>query len=617
MLRLALASACAFVFVTAPRAASAQAPTLTALSRAEVALGARVVLSGADFGAAGPGTRVEIGGRPAATSQWTPERIVAFVREDVPLGDTSVRVVTSGGTSATLPLRVTPAATATGRIAWVFESEGHPPTHRPTVAPDGTVYVGDASGFVYAVSPAGAVRWIHDATRASGAAGATANEGPVARAADGTLYVAVQPLGPIPELHALAPEGALRWIHRSAVQGWTVAGPAVAPSGDVLVVRTGVTAEAITPSGSTRWLRMHGGGGSRYDTAGSEIVFGPRRVGGPIEQFYVALYQRVRTYPQPIDVTEALYAIGLDGALRFSVPTGGLNAAFGQRQGQPAVTPAGAVHVSGLVIPHGWSTQSFDPDTGARRWIWSGSPANTMSEPDAAPDGAVLAVHNTRYLVAFESDGSRRFVQELEDMSLGPTVPPGGDIVVTVGTPGTSGRLALTARSLRDGALRFRVELPPREGREHLPLARVSFDGTGRRAYVVTTLQGASEDPLPPWSLVAIDLCDTGESGCGARPDAGVTDAGVTDAGVTDAGVTDAGASPTEPDAAVVTRDASAHDVALTTDAREPATTRPDAPPEAGCHASPASPGRAPVWVVALLVAFGAWRRRSHPAARV
>ncbi|MEZ4410111.1 MAG: PQQ-binding-like beta-propeller repeat protein [Polyangiales bacterium] len=532
----------ALSLLLAASAARAEAPSLAALSRAEVPEGGRVVLSGAGFGALSPASRVEVGGARVPFARWTDTVVVAWVGEGVAAGETTVRVVNADGASASLPLRVTPAARVSERVAWTFETDGGSPRHRPTVAPDGTVYVGDSAGYVYAVSREGRLRWVYDSARATGATAARANGGPIARGADGTLYVPVMPLGPTPEVHALAPDGTLRWIHRSEAQGWTVAGPAVGPNGDVYVVRVGVVVEAISPEGVTRWMRAaEPSGASRSDVYGEEIVFGPSRPGGPVDRFYAALYQRYRVFPGPIDVDQLLYGFDLDGNVRMRAPTGGLSAAFGQRQGQPAVGPDGAVHVSGLVIPHGWSAQSFAPEDGARRWIWTGSPANTVSEPDVGPDGTVYVTHNGHAVVAIGPDGAQRWRHTLGGQSSGPVARPGGDSVLTIGSEGESRRLVVTSVDARDGALRWRAEVPPREGREHLEAARLSFDPRGDRAYAVTSLWGANTDPTP-WTLVAIDLgdCAATDAGCTPASDAGTTDAGVTDAGVTDASVTDA-----------------------------------------------------------------------------
>jgi hypothetical protein len=576
--------------VLAPSAAWAALPALTAASSTEVAQGGRLVLTGTAFGPGGAGSRVEIGGLSAATSHWAEGRIVAYVREGIPAGATTVRVVNPDGASATLPLTVTPVPTHAGRVAWIFEGEGDAgaPHHRPTIAPDGSVYLGDSSGFVYALSPTGIVRWIHDSARATGATSADAAQGPIARGADGTLYVAVQPIGPVAEVHALAPDGSLHWIHRSEAEGWTIAGPATGPDGDIYIVRRGVAAEAITPAGTTRWLVRAGEIASRNDTWGEEIVFGPSRPGGPVDQFYVALYQRFRTSPEPIDVLNVLYGFGLGGEVRFRTPLGSLSTAYGQRQGQPEVGPDGAVYVSSRLIPNGWGVQRFDPTSGAQEWSWHADAPNTLSEPNVGPDGNVYATHNTRYLVSVSPEGSLRWTRDLVGLSEGPIAHPAGETVLAVGTLESNRRLALTAVATADGALRWREEIPGREGHEYMPNVRLAFDATGDRAYATALLRGVASG-YPGWAVIALDTRNAGTGGGDAGTGGG--DAGTgTDAATGD----DAG---------------STGDAAPTPDAGSPAADGGSSTSRGGCNAAPASTAGT---AAPLLAALGALSLRAR-----
>ena len=52
--------------------------------------------------------------------------------------------------------------TVQGGVAWRFEVLANYISHRADVARDGTVYFNDSSGFLYALTPAGALNWVYD-----------------------------------------------------------------------------------------------------------------------------------------------------------------------------------------------------------------------------------------------------------------------------------------------------------------------------------------------------------------------------------------------------------------------------------------------------------------------
>lgn len=57
-------------------------------------------------------------------------------------------------------------------MAWRFEVLANYISHRTDVASDGTVYFNDSSGFLYALIPAGTLKWIYDG-ESPGSAGPT------------------------------------------------------------------------------------------------------------------------------------------------------------------------------------------------------------------------------------------------------------------------------------------------------------------------------------------------------------------------------------------------------------------------------------------------------------
>jgi outer membrane protein assembly factor BamB len=92
----------------------------------------------------------------------------------------------------------------------------------PAVSSDGTVYVGEYGGTVFAIDSNGVLKWecheIDDSIASS-----------LALAQDGTVYV-----GSIDScLYAIDPNGSLKWLYRT--KGKVYSSPAIAPDGTVYV----------------------------------------------------------------------------------------------------------------------------------------------------------------------------------------------------------------------------------------------------------------------------------------------------------------------------------------------------------------------------------------------
>lgn len=274
--------------------------------------------------------------------------------------------------------------------------------HRPAVAPDGTVYAQDVRGFVYALDADGRLLWI---VNAAGYPSGGGGEGPVALAADGTIYVVANPLGPDVQVVALAPDGArLRPLIDTNTQG-VIAGPAVGPDGNIYFVTDlgGRGATSFAPDGAFRWSNAGSPTIDEYGQLGEEIPIGPQSPGGVL-QMYVAFDCRNSS------ATPRLFAFTLDGNQRFAVSTGGQSDPLGQRQGQPAVGRDGTIYLSPLITTSGWRLQAFDPENGAGGWTYGGGGTNLMSEPDVAPDGTIYVTRNVTELHAVTPAGAQRWM---------------------------------------------------------------------------------------------------------------------------------------------------------------------------------------------------------------
>jgi len=546
-------STLAAVLTLAPSVLAAP-PHITALSSATVAQNGRVRIVGTDFGLA-PGlvqdARVEIGGVPVATARWHDTAISAYVTRDIPLGETTIRVITGEGASEALPLTVEPLPPADGKIAWRFQVDGMGVDQRSGIGPDGTVITVDMLGFVYALGEDGLLRWIHDGPRRAGHEHGSGSEGPVAVGADGSSYVGIEPLGPDLQLHALNPDGSLKWIFNKPWAN-TVSGPAIGPDGDVYwaVTEPGGGVQRIKPSGELVW--SHDGepvlDAAYYDRS-HELVFGSSSGDGPLDRLYFAvtlgdLYQGMPTPP-------FLFAYDLAGAPQWSVYVQSLSGSFGPR-GQVAVAPDGKVYLSSWGIPEGWGLHAYEPGGGSRVWSYFPDPGNIVSMPEFDADGNLYVMHDGAYLTALDPGGAQRWEIWMEPGSrLGPTLSPDGQTILVDGMDiAPDGELV--AYEAETGAQLWKIVFPIDNGTYQMPGARPRFTDDGSRAYVSTVIGGQPEDDLYGY-LYAIDLevapQEPGEETTGGstgEPDPGES-SGTTDAspGEASTGEASTGDAPT------------------------------------------------------------------------
>ncbi|MDC0675376.1 outer membrane protein assembly factor BamB family protein [Nannocystis radixulma] len=538
------------VLAVAPSVLAAP-PHITSLSSATVAQNGRVRLSGTDFGKAPglvQGSSVEIGGVPVATARWDETGISAYVTHNIPVGDTTIRVITSEGASEALPLTVEPLPPPDGKVAWRFKVDGMAINHRAGIGPDGTVVTVDMLGFVYAIGEDGLLRWIHDGPRRAGYEHGSGYEGPVAVGADGSSYIGIEPLGPDLQLHAVNPDGTLRWVLNKPWAN-TVSGPAIGPEGDVYwaVTEPGGGMQRIRPSGELVW--SHDGepvfDAAYYDRS-HEMIFGSSTGDGPIDRLYFAvtlgdLYQGMGTPP-------FLFAFDLEGQQQWSVWVESLSGSFGPR-GQAAVAPDGKVYLSSWGNPNGWGLHAYAPGDGERVWSYYPDPGNIVSMPAFDADGNLYVMHDGAYLTSLDPDGAMRWEIWMEPGSkLGPSLSPDGQTILIDGMNiAPDGEIA--AYEAATGAQLWKIMFPIENGTYQMPSARALFTEDGTRAYVSTAIGGQPDDDLYGY-MYAIDLegapQEPGEEttdGSTGEPDPGES-SGTTAAEET-AGETSTGAAPT------------------------------------------------------------------------
>ncbi len=463
------------------------APTLEPLV-APATPSQRLVVRGSNFGAEQGESTLLVEGAAALVTTWTADTIIGYVPEATPAGTAEVRVVTSGGTSDAAPLVIVPRQ-RDGRVRWRFAVDGPYMLHRPGIGPDGTVYINDLKGRLYAVSSNGGLEWIADALRDQPGLGTV---GPVAVGADGRIYVGVQPLGPTDDLVAFNPDGTVAWVYTDPDALGIAAGPAVGPDGNVYVafhdsdmLSSGCT--SLTPEGVLRWsnngdppLYEHGG-------TGSELVFGASVPGGPIDQVILTVDRNL--------AGGQLYGFDMEtGAQNFSTEVSGLTNGF-ETQHQPATHPAsGAIYLAQFTGPGGvgWNLHAFDA-SGAFEWLYDPGISAGLAAPDVGSDGVVYIAWDGRHLGAVDPDGTPRWeIDDAEAFDDGPVVAPTNDVVAVNG--GTAQQTWWTRGfDPADGAELWRVEYPQENGDDIVTFARPKFTPDGATAYIPTSNGGYVE----------------------------------------------------------------------------------------------------------------------------
>jgi outer membrane protein assembly factor BamB len=183
------------------------------------------------------------------------------------------------------------AARRGGDLAWRFSTKGKVFTS-PAVTEEGLVVVGSQDDRVYAIGPSGALAWSVDL-------GADVDGAP-AIADDGAIYVGTD----AGEVVRLEGHGKIGW--RTPVGGFVRGVLSIARNGDVLVGTYGPVPRVVrvAPDGNVRGAFAIRGTGARE--------FGIH--GGPLEDEDGTLYFGGQD--------DAVYAVGVDGTLRWRFDTG-------------------------------------------------------------------------------------------------------------------------------------------------------------------------------------------------------------------------------------------------------------------------------------------------------
>lgn len=239
-----------------------------------------------------------------------------------------------------------------GSEKWVYET-GFAPIAPAKVGADGTIYVGFGTS-LFAIRPDGTKKWEY-------AAKSYINAAPAINT-DGTIYVASKDN----KLHAIKPNGKMKWIFTETEKGGMHAGPTIGSDGTIYVGSDDSRLYAIWPDGFKKWV---------YE-AGEVIITTP--VIGTDGTIYIGS-------------REMLHAVNSDGKQKWTFPTTGF-------VNNPKIDAAGTIYIGSS----GSSDQKLyavKPD-GKLKWEYL-TDTGFHSSPVIGADGTVYIGNYGRFYAIY------------------------------------------------------------------------------------------------------------------------------------------------------------------------------------------------------------------------
>ncbi|MHC4082233.1 MAG: outer membrane protein assembly factor BamB family protein [Planctomycetota bacterium] len=370
-------------------------PEISGLSDTTLPRSGRLLIFGSSFGAAQGSGQVLIDGREAIATKWFDTEIHAFVPEATALGAVPVQVVTADGPSNTMTLDVT-LRQPDGRVQWRFQVDDYNWVQFIAVAPDGTIYTSD-SARLYALSPDGALLWVHQGAGLGG---------PISLGADGTIYTG----GYL--VKAINPDGTLQWQFPIQTGLVMLAGPNVGPDGNIYAIQdsdlegNGYGVFALDPDGNLLFSNVQ-----FLSTAlnGSDILFGEDHFFAGINHFGGGPSLKAYSYNDGDIVWDQGEMLISGGGWPVLDPTGRIVYRWGQI-GMQTIMPDGSVdwisthpgHPNYLIRPAvdsagviyagdslGLELWSLNPD-GSTRWFQPRDLDNNVGSLGVSPDDSLI-----------------------------------------------------------------------------------------------------------------------------------------------------------------------------------------------------------------------------------
>jgi outer membrane protein assembly factor BamB len=313
---------------------------------------------------------------------------------------------------------------------WAFHLADFDCSSSPAVATDGTIYVGNFTGDLFALTPDGKLKWKFKA-------GAEIKSSP-AIADDGTIYFGSRDW----KLYAVTPAGTLKWTFTTG--GWVDSSPAIATDGTIYFGSWDTNFYALNPDGSLKWKFASDGIIDSSPAVGAEgtIYFGSHD-----KNFYsLSPEGKMRwKYSTPGQITSSP-AIGQDGGLYFTSTDGNLYALkadgtekWAARMGSatessPVIGDNDDIYVDGNTTVGGYLF-SFGPG-GKENWRYPTADVWNDTTPIALANGDVYFASPWVTLIGIHTNGQ-----------VAETIKPGGNVA---NSPAIAGNGTLYFDSGRD-----------------------------------------------------------------------------------------------------------------------------------------------------------------------
>ncbi len=265
-------------------------------------------------------------------------------------------------------------------LKWKYKTDGKIYSS-PAICSDGTIYMGSADSYLYAINPDGSLKWWYYET------GGSILSSP-AIGSDGTIYV-----GSVDSyLYAINPDGSLKWKYKTDY--YIYSSPAI--GSDAIYVGSGIYLYAINPDGLLDW---------EYKT---DYLISSSPAIGSDGTIYVG------------SVDSYLYAINPDGSLKWKYKTDGEI-----DSSSPAIDSDGTIYVG--------SRDSYlyaiNPD-GSLKWRYE-TDYGILSSPAIGSDGTIYVGSYDYYLYAINPDGSLKWKYKTnDDIFSSPAIGSDGTIYV-------------------------------------------------------------------------------------------------------------------------------------------------------------------------------------------
>jgi outer membrane protein assembly factor BamB len=311
--------------------------------------------------------------RQGRTSVHGPSADKLAWAKDLAWGGASAPTIAADGTLyvATINPSQIWALDATGATKWTFPLSGDVASGIALGA-DGTLYFGSNHQLLYAVSPAGALKWKFTAAK-SGVTGDAFVTSP-AIGADGTLYFGASDK----KLYALNADGTLKWSYenRFSYTNEIDAAPALAPDGSIVYGTLGSAdgwVVALKGDGTLKWS---------FHTGASNIAPPAIADDGTV---YIGSQDK------------SFYALASDGTKKWSFVTGG------------RVYAGAAIASDGTVVfgSEDKLVRALRPD-GTLRWSFAVD-ADVSAAPSIGGDDTIYLGPQKQTLYALSPDGAVRF----------------------------------------------------------------------------------------------------------------------------------------------------------------------------------------------------------------